>query len=573
MPTKSTYSLFRNERCVRMTRVNLNEGKKYDATQVSQEGISQEELKAAEEKARKLIDIYNTDQKGGLSSLELALAMDGFTKAAGENGKLSRKEMKNYANELNKKYGLAGDDAIEVKDLKSFLKFVKEATKGDTKVSTQEVINKDIAARTQAEAFEKAGKEAQARPEAENKPRPEEEPRPLQESKERVAADADKQRLATPSNYTVQPGERLNDLLARSLKAQGKEVNDETLAEAKAEFIKNNPNALHGQKGKEYLYMGDVVKIAGGLEDKANAEEVKAQYRASIQAAKPEVKKEEKPEDKGKSLAWEDNPKVKSAREEAVKKGYSATEDPDVFRDKNGRYWGVDAISGGLIPREGVTKYNKDGSHTVKSVLLDHRQKLVNKDKNGNVTSIQLRDYTGKSTYTDPKFVAERTGLVQTLHSGTYYDSASKTHMVWDAKTHSFKALKGVKSVAANGMQFDQNGNSINPKGYRMMKDGSVKKSLNINQANARIADAIKKNPNAKITNLDVTYTFYPSGRVESITVRDKRLGGYNGETFVKYKDTPNDKNGVRSYTRAHGDYIGLKEKYGIDYSHPDKLI
>ena len=557
MPTKITYSLFRNERCVRMTRVNLNEGKKYDATQVSQEGISQEELKAAEEKARKLIDIYNTDQKGGLSSLELALAMDGFTKAAGENGKLSRKEMKNYANELNQKYGLAGDDAIEVKDLKSFLKFVKEATKGDTKVSTQEVINKDIAARTQAEALEKARKEAQARLEAENKAKQEEEARALQESKERAAAEAEKQRLATPSKYTVQPGEKLNDLLARSLKAQGKEVNDETLAEAKAEFIKNNPNALHGQKGKEYLYMGDVVKIAGGLEDKANAEEVKAQYRASIQAAKPEVKKEEKPEDKGKSLAWEDNPKVKSAREEAVKKGYSATEDPDVFRDnKTGRYWGVDAITGGLIPREGVTKYNKDGSHTVTSVLLDNRQKLVNKDKNGNVTSIQLRNYTGKSTYTDPKFVAERTGLKQTLHSGTYYDSASKTHMVWDAKTHSFKALQGVKSVAANGMQFDKNGNSINPKGYRMMKDGSIKKHLSKNNLDA-----------------DVTYTFYPSGRVETITIMNNKLKGYNAKTFIKYADKPADEKGYRYYSRAQTLMPSIEEKYGFQHRNPDKLI
>lgn len=554
MPTKITYSLFRNERCVRMTRVNLNEGKKYDATQVSQEGISQEELKAAEEKARKLIDIYNTDQKGGLSSLELALAMDGFTKAAGENGKLSRKEMKNYANELNQKYGLAGDDAIEVKDLKSFLKFVKEATKGDTKVSTQEVINKDIAARAQAEAFEKARKEAQ-RLDAENKPRPEEEPRPLQESKE--PAEAEKQRLATPSKYTVQPGERLNDLLARSLKAQGKEVNDETLAEAKAEFIKNNPNALHGQKGKEYLYMGDVVKIAGGLEDKANAEDIKAQYRASIQADKHEVKKDAKPENKGESLAWEDNPKVKSARELAVKKGYSATGDPDVFRDnKTGRYWGVDAITGGLIPREGVTKYNKNGSQTVTSVLLDNRQKIVNKDQNGNITSIQLKNYTGKSVYTNPEFVAERTGLKQTLHSGTYYDSASKTHMVWDSKTHSFKALQGVGSVAANGMQFDQNGNSINPKGYRLMKDGSVKKHLSKNNLDA-----------------DVTYTFYPSGRVETITIMNNKLKGYNAKTFIRYADKPADEKGNRDYSRAQTLTPSIEEKYGFQHRNPDKLI
>ncbi len=421
MPTKRTYSLFRNERCVRMTRVNLNEGKKYDATQVSQEGISQEELKAAEEKARKLIDIYNTDQKGGLSSLELALAMDGFTKAAGENGKLSRKEMKNYANELNQKYGLAGDDAIEVKDLKSFLKFVKEATKGDTKVSTQEVINKDIAARTQAEALEKARKEAQARLEAENKPRPEEEPRPLQESKERVAADADKQRLATPSNYTVQPGERLNDLLARSLKAQGKEVNDETLAEAKAEFIKNNPNALHGQKGKEYLYMGDVVKIAGGLEDKANAEEVKAQYRASIQAAKPEVKKGVKP-DKPEAPTEHDK-RMQKERERALKEGYTATDDENVFI-KNGKRYIIEGLSCRLMPAEklGVQK-DKNGKNVNNTVVYNGTIKLNGADPN--TGKVGNKDFSQVSGYGLCKYNPDLKGYEQYtgVYNGKYYEN------------------------------------------------------------------------------------------------------------------------------------------------------
>ena len=318
-----------------MTKINLNEGKKYDATQVSQEGITQEELEAANKRAQKLIDIYKGDGKD-MSQIDLALAMDGFTKAAGEDGELSKKEMEKYAEELNKKHGLEGDDAIEVKDLKSFLKFVRNATKKDAKIDTQTVIEQDkldkakqarekrlsdltqkatdsgwqVAFGNQNETAyldKNTGKNYRINADATGfeevhwldseqrfmtldemseeqreqfNTQVEQQKAEKAKAEEEARAEAERQRLATPTAYTIQPGEKIKDLLTRSLEAQGIEVNDETLAEAKAEFMKNNPNAVHGKAGEEYLYMGDVVKIAGGLEDKGNAEQIKAGYRA-----------------------------------------------------------------------------------------------------------------------------------------------------------------------------------------------------------------------------------------------------------------------------------------------------
>lgn len=113
--------------------------------------------------------------------------------------------------------------------------------------------------------------------------------------------DAEEQRqkdLATPKDYTVQNGETLTGLLKKSLKAQGIEnPTKEQIAEAKAEFIKNNPKGVHGPKGKEILWAGDVVKIAGNLEDKNNAEQVKNDYRAFVSRQKAAEKAREAAEE------------------------------------------------------------------------------------------------------------------------------------------------------------------------------------------------------------------------------------------------------------------------------------
>lgn len=274
-------------------KININEGKKYDTSQVSQDGISKEELAEIEKKNKKLIDIYKALGAGdGMSSIDLAKAMDGFSKMdTSGDGKLSKKELEAGAEAFNKEHGTN----IKGKDLKDFLKSIRKATKDDTKVETNKVLEKE-AARVKLqndvdvavekflgdlEAKTKAREAAEAKAEAEAKAAAEAE------------AKAKAEDLKTPKSYTVQPNERLESILKRSLEAQGIEVNDENMAKAKEEFIQNNPKALHGPKGKEYLYAADVIKVPGNLEDKANGDEIKAKLKPADPPADPP--KTEKP--------------------------------------------------------------------------------------------------------------------------------------------------------------------------------------------------------------------------------------------------------------------------------------
>ena len=305
--------------------MKIGEGKKYDATQVSAEGLTQEEIAELTKKNKRLIKIfqaYDTDGKAGLSSTEIAAAMDDFIKAAGEDKKITKREFEKMADTFNHWNELSGGREVSGEDLKNFMKAIRKGTKRDKKVSTQELLDEqqrkaDAMLRQMQEARrqEELAAQAEAQARAEAAARAAEEARVAEEAKAAEAA-----RLATPTAYTVQPNERLDDLLKRSLEAQGKEVNDETLAEAKAEFIKNNPGALHGPKGKEYLYMGDSVKIAGGLEDKGNADEIKTQYRAmqAEKRAKAEAEAKAKAEAEAKAKA-EAEAKAKAEAEAKAK--------------------------------------------------------------------------------------------------------------------------------------------------------------------------------------------------------------------------------------------------------------
>ena len=95
-------------------KVDVSEGGKYDATIVSDSGLSQEELAALKKKQLKALDIFNTDGKAGLSKDELTEALSMYSKYAGEDGVLTKKELKEMAKEM-------GDD-VSWKDLRRALK-------------------------------------------------------------------------------------------------------------------------------------------------------------------------------------------------------------------------------------------------------------------------------------------------------------------------------------------------------------------------------------------------------------------------------------------------------------------
>lgn len=351
--------------------MKIGQGEKYDVASTSNEGITAEELATINKKKTKLIDIYkkfDINQDGKLDKIELAMAMDGFTLAAGEDSKLSGKELDKLATEFNEKHQLTGDNAVKGKDMKDFLKSVRNFTKGDTKEATAGILLDDARIKdseangyTAVEGnntiYQKDGKyyaqdiqdgkfvykrvqkfegengsvnwgvmsDAQIKAEQEQEAKAAYNQKVADAAKvqgytknengiytkdgnlyifnndtgnfdraklvdgtlcvmsaEELSAEqaeiAEKQRkaqLAIPTDYTVQRGENFRTLIKQSLQAQGIEVTDVTMEAAINEFKQNNPGKLHGRAGREYLYAGDVVKIAGGLEDKANGDEIR----------------------------------------------------------------------------------------------------------------------------------------------------------------------------------------------------------------------------------------------------------------------------------------------------------
>ena len=358
--------------------MKIGQGEKYDVSSTSKEGITAEELATINKKKTKLIDIYkkfDVNNDGKLDKIELAMAMDGFTSVAGDDNKLSGKELNELAATFNETHGLDGENAVKGKDMKDFLKSVRNFTKDDTKESTAGIILDDMLAtdaKNQGYAevadnvgiYQKDGKyyqqshgdgminytrvrqgddgfvemtesEITAEVEAEKLatintkaqkdgftvsedgtyikdnqvyvydesnsqfvrakqsedgfvPMTEEDLAQEQadiDAARKAREEAErKAELANPTDYTVQNGESFRALIKRSLEAQGIEVTDEAMNDAIEDFKANNPGKLHVKNGVQYLYAGDVVKIAGGLEDKSNADEVKNAYRASIQS-------------------------------------------------------------------------------------------------------------------------------------------------------------------------------------------------------------------------------------------------------------------------------------------------
>ncbi len=542
--------------------MKIGEGKKYDATQVSAEGLTQEEIAELTKKNKRLIKIfqaYDTDGKAGLSSTEIAAAMDDFIKAAGEDKKITKREFEKMADTFNHWNELSGGREVSGEDLKNFMKAIRKGTKRDKKVSTQELLDEQ---QRKADAMLRQMQEARRQEElaaqAEAQARAESEARARQEA-ETKAETARLQDLQTPKTYTVQEGERFDDLIKRSLVAQGIEnPTDEQMQEAIAKFKEDNPNAVHkNRKGVEYLYAGAEVKIAGNLEDKGNSEEIIASIRERNASARHVIKKEPvKP-----------NSEDSSVQQAAKAAGYETTFNPNYFKDTAGNHYKYE--NGKFVLQKGVSFVGKDGSIRVNSNIGPNiiKSQLLNAD--GSVRTMRLDTAEGNS-YTDKSYVAKNLGLRSTLHANTYYDAKTDTHYVWDTKEHTFKAAKGVEMVAANGMQFDAQGNSITPKGYKMMKNGTIKKSFGANDNvlkayNSRVS---QNNPNAKTyKNISVEYEFYPSGRVKTLIFQFTDQNNNVSRGAIQYNDKA-PVNGVRAHA-ANINFVGL---LGIDTDRPDDI-
>ena len=124
-------------------KLQIGEGDKYDLSKVSTETVSQEEIAKKNAKLIEIFKSFDVNKDGKLSSAEMALALQAFDSldVSGDN-KISKKEFQAAAENFNKNMKLEGKDQVDAKDLKTFMKTLFSATKGDPTDETQKVIEK-----------------------------------------------------------------------------------------------------------------------------------------------------------------------------------------------------------------------------------------------------------------------------------------------------------------------------------------------------------------------------------------------------------------------------------------------
>lgn len=405
-------------------KVNINEGKKYDVSQISTDGVTQEE---AVKKNKKLINVFKAFNFNGgekLEGIELASAMDAFEKIDSQFGngdkKLSKSELEKGAAWLNKELGLTGDDAIDRKDLKEFIKNIRKATKNDTKISTDKVIS-DYQ-REQSEAAMK--KEPPAAPQPET-------PTPQQEEPTRPA-----QKSAQLHNYIVQPDESFTAVIKKSLQAQGKELTAENIEAAKEQFKKDNQGAVKTAKnGVEYLLVGANVKLPGNVQSPKDSAAAIAEWTEKYSAPAQEEPKTEEPKEED-PKAPEKKQAVPKDKEGAIKamglRETFASKSNNIYYDpktkqhykwnketnkfdamdkdvamvgKDGTWYDNKGKFGDLqLLKDGRDVWTKEDGSTSTMTYDDNGNaiKEVTKDKNGNLLSITNYSYSadGKSIST-----------------------------------------------------------------------------------------------------------------------------------------------------------------------------
>lgn len=122
--------------------LKIGNGEKYDLNKVSSEGVNKEEAAKDKKKLIKIFQAFDLNGDNSLDAIELARAMDYFNSLDEEgeaNSKLSKKELKEGAADLNKQLGLEGKDRIKSRDIKKFIKNIQNTTEGDASISREDL--------------------------------------------------------------------------------------------------------------------------------------------------------------------------------------------------------------------------------------------------------------------------------------------------------------------------------------------------------------------------------------------------------------------------------------------------
>lgn len=393
-------------------KLQIGEGDKYDLSKVSTETVSQEEVA---KKNAKLIEIFKSFDKnndGKLSSAEMALALEAFNSLdiSGDD-KISKKEFQEAAENFNKNMKLEGKDQVDAKDLKTFIKNLFKATKNDPTAETQKVIeqyNKEqeqIALQQKQDAVEADAKRRGwewsldgaywdkknnkyylpnadmtafeevhwSDSEQKFKVMSADELAELEAAKVAEAEAAKNKQTPQLHKYVVQTDETFDAVILKSLKAQGIEnPTEEQIKEAKAQFKKDNPNAVRStEDGYEFLLVGAEVNLRGEVASAKSSKEAIAEWSEKY----PD--KVWKPKSKGKE-------EVKGKNDP---KGLSLEERAENVKDA------TELIAPDLTPKETIDETLQQNA---KNVL--NYQSVGQKAKE-NIDNILKSDWTGADSF------------------------------------------------------------------------------------------------------------------------------------------------------------------------------
>ncbi len=303
-------------------KLQIGEGDKYDLSKVSTETVSQEEIAKKNAKLIEIFKSFDVNKDGKLSSAEMAKALQAFDSldVSGDN-KISKKEFQAAAENFNKNMKLEGKDQVDAKDLKTFVKALFSATKGDPTAETQKVI----------EQYNK-----------------EQEQIALQQKQDAVEADAKRRgwEWSLDGAYWDKKNNKYYlpnaDMTAfeevhwSDAEQKFKVMSADELAEleaakaAEAEFEENNPGAVRkNKKGVEYLMVGDKVKLGADLGDLNNSSEQIGLYNDAAEKRREAAENAKYTVD-----AFYRNKDGSEGRRLKLK--------PTGEKAENGRYWAVD---------------------------------------------------------------------------------------------------------------------------------------------------------------------------------------------------------------------------------------
>lgn len=408
-----------------------------------------------------------------------------------------------------------------------------------------------------------------------------------QRAEEEAARQAAEEAKNKTYDYVVQSGDKFTEVVTKALQAQGVEnPTEEQIAEAKEQFKKDNPNAIRTtSNGYEFLNVGEQVKLRGEVKYAQNSQEAIAQWAKDNPDEVWKTEEQKQAEAERKEL--EELAGGSTLLEEVVAVADMPTEEQKV-RGKKAKEMELDTSNiNGFYKKMGADghyEYYQWDKEKQDFVNLKEKGIISVTEPNEWTTQYVLRKSAENNGYNDVVYSADNKIVKilkydkdgNTIGRVEYNDS---TEIEYNANGEQLgirtKNQEGnvisyqrvAKYTAANGMEFDANNNSISPEGYILLKNGNIQKAISEKQLETYNNHG-KSHKWSEAKDLDIQYTFYPSGRVKSLLITKTGTDGKITRGSINYKDVEPGKDGkVPHYTDIGGLAI-----IGIDTDRPHLL-